>query len=633
MKPTILKSTLSAGLALSCLLFQDCSQPASAATVYTDRDAFLAAIAEANYFFNNFANLPAYQSILVPVQYSSNNVAYTLSCPPDGLWAMGEDKAGSPREVSTVSPNNPIMIAVTSGDGWAFGGDMYLTADSGYIVPGLVTVRLSDGTVTNVICPDEFGLPPFIGFIADKSAITSIQIGGQGDGSFPTMGSFYAARNPVAYAPSLTVPYKSTPAWLGGVGLFDAEVTGRPPFSDQLYKDGVMIAIGANPPMVVANVQQADYASSYSIKVTNLFGYAVASNLSIYPTTVAAWGWNNYGQRQTPPGMTNVWQVGGGLWHSIGLKAPGIVTAWGRGDYGQTNVPPGMSNVTAIAAGWVHNVALRSDGTVVAWGDNGVGQTNVPAGLNDAIAVAAGNYHCLALRSNGTVVGWGSKMYNQDAPPPGLSNVVAIACGGEHSLALKANGTVVAWGYNSEGQTNVPVTLSNVVAIAGGCNHSLALQDNGIAVGWGRNWDGQATVPPGISNVVAIAAGAYHSMVLRSDGSPYVWGINWAGQSTLPSGLTTNTIAVASGYACSMAIVGSGPLLRQATAQITTRTPSGFSLQIQTRSGCVYQLQYKDSLSGNNWTSMPLVAGNGRVKTFTDPSIGGETRFYRIRSW
>lgn len=626
MKLTTSKAILSAGLAVSCLLFQDFSQTAGAATVYTDKAAFLAAIADANYFYNNFSDLPPYSNILVPVQYASNNVAYTISCPPDGLWAMD-------KELSTFSPSNTIMIEVTSGDGWAFGGDMYLTDVTGYIMQGLVTVTLSDGTTASIVCPDEFGDPPFLGFIADKSAITSIQIGGQGENPYPTMANFYAARNPVAYAPSLTGPYKSTPAWLGGVGLFDTEVTGRAPFSYQLYKDGVMIAIGANSPLAISNVKQSDYASQYSIKVTNLFGCAIASNLSIYPTTVAAWGWNNYGQRQTPPGMTNVWQVAGGLWHSIGLKPPGVVAAWGRGDFGQTNVPAGMSNATAIAAGWVHNLALRSDGTVVSWGDNGIGQTNVPAGLKDAIAIAAGNYHSLALRSNGTVVGWGWDKYSQATPPPGLSNVVAIACGGDHSLALRANGTVVAWGSNSENQTNVPVTLSNVVAIAGGCNHSLALQDNGIAVGWGRNWDGQATVPAGISNVVAIAAGAYHSMVLRSDGSPYVWGINWAGQSTLPSGLTTNTLSVASGYACSLAIAGSGPLLRQATAQVTTNTPSGFSLQIQTRSGCVYQLQYKNSLSGNNWTSMPLVAGNGRVKTLTDTSAGSETRYYRVRSW
>jgi alpha-tubulin suppressor-like RCC1 family protein len=56
--------------------------------------------------------------------------------------------------------------------------------------------------------------------------------------------------------------------------------------------------------------------------------------------------------------------------------------AWGDNSYGQRNVPPGLSNVVAVAAGAYHSLALKADGTVVAWGDNTYGQRNVPAGLN-----------------------------------------------------------------------------------------------------------------------------------------------------------------------------------------------------------------------------------------------------------
>lgn len=37
---------------------------------------------------------------------------------------------------------------------------------------------------------------------------------------------------------------------------------------------------------------------------------------------------------------------------------PGAVVAWGRNDYGETNVPPGLSNVVAIAGGGEHSLAI-----------------------------------------------------------------------------------------------------------------------------------------------------------------------------------------------------------------------------------------------------------------------------------
>ena len=541
-----------------------------------------------------------------------------------------------PLAVATVDPGGALRIAIPGGDGWAVGGNFYLTDNFGEQVSGLVKVSLSDGTLFEFACPDGTGERPFAGFITG-SAITWVEFSGPAwvdfsKPTFATLANLYAARNPVAFAPTVTMAYSSVPAWLGGVGTFQANTTGRPPFDYQLMKNGVLVDSGTNALLVVTNVQAADLASDFSIRVTNYFGSAMVSNLSLYPTTVAAWGWNEYGQCHTPPGLTNMVQVAGGLWHTLGLQAGGTVAAWGRNTAGQTNVPAGLTNVIAVAAGWHHSLALCGGGTVVAWGDNAVGQTNVPPGLNNAIAVAAGNYHNLALQTNGTVVAWGRNWEGQTNVPPDLTNVVAVACGGSHSLALRANGTVVTWGLNGEGQTNVPPSLTNVVAVAGGGNHSLALRANGTVVAWGRNWDGQATVPAGLTNVVAVAAGAYHSLALQADGTVVAWGINWLGQTTLPPGLT-NALSVASGYGNSLALVDSGPLARQALAQNPTRTQSGFSLQIPTQSGYVYRLEYKDTLPATTWVPFPLVPGNGGIQTLTDPSASSAARFYRVRSW
>jgi hypothetical protein len=51
------------------------------------------------------------------------------------------------------------------------------------------------------------------------------------------------------------------------------------------------------------------------------------------------------------------------------------------------------------------------------------------------------------------------------------------------------------------------------------------------------------------------------------------------------------------------------------------------------QSGRVYALQYKNSLTNLNWTSLPLRAGNGGVLLLTDPAASDPERFYRVLRW
>ena len=239
-----------------------------------------------------------------------------------------------------------------------------------------------------------------------------------------------------------------------------------------------------------------------------------------------------------PSGLSDVVAIAAGGYHSLALKSDGTVAAWGYNEYGQSTVPAGLSDVVAISGGVAYSLALKSDGTVAAWGRDNHDQSTVPSGLADVVAISAGGYHSLALKSDGTVVAWGSNSFGGPSTvPAGLSGVVAISAGCYHSLALKWDGTVVAWGYDKYGQSTVPAGLSGVVAISAGYLHSLALKSDGSVVAWGNNDAGQRTVPSGLSGVVAIAAGRDHSLALKSDGTVVAWGYNGYGQIRVPSGL------------------------------------------------------------------------------------------------
>lgn len=252
----------------------------------------------------------------------------------------------------------------------------------------------------------------------------------------------------------------------------------------------------------------------------------------------------------------------------------------------------------ALAAGPGHSMAVRADGTMVAWGRNGYGQATVPPGLSNVVAVAGGYDHSLALKSDGTVAVWG----RQDCcglltPPLGLSNVVAVSAAGFHNLALRRDGTVVTWGSGSASETNVPPNLANVVAIAAGSAHSLALKSDGTVIAWGNNDYRQSNIPLGLSAVVAIAAGAGHSLALVGEGQP-----------PPPLGALPDLLE---------------PVL----------TGNRFEAQLPTFGGRVYALEFANSLSGANWVSLPMVLGDGTMKTVTDPAATAPHRFYRVRQW
>jgi hypothetical protein len=152
-------------------------------------------------------------------------------------------------------------------------------------------------------------------------------------------------------------------------------------------------------------------------------------------------------------------------------RIAGPIVAWGANENGQVNVPPGITDAIAVAAGGSHSLALHRDGRVTAWGRNKLGQVSVPAGTTDAIAIAAGDSHSLALHRDGHVTAWGDNGSGQVTVPVWITD--AIAAGGSHSLALHRDGRVTGWGDNGFGQVTVPAGIRDAIAIAAGGYNSL----------------------------------------------------------------------------------------------------------------------------------------------------------------
>jgi len=390
--------------------------------------------------------------------------------------------------------------------------------------------------------------------------------------------------------------------------------------------------------------------------------------------TIIGWGNPSHGATIPPPGLSNVVAVSGGNYFSVALRSDGTVAAWGLGTSGQTNVPPGLSNVVAISAGASHTLALRADGTVAAWGSASSFGTNVPAGLSNVVAVAAGNAHSMALRNDGSVVLWGA--YGK---PPAYTNVVAISAGYNQCLVLQADGSVINW--STTGATiPQPANLSNVVAISAGGGwqgdlHSVALRADGTLVAWGNNnYYGQLMVPPDLVSATAVSAGGGSTLAYLNDRSPaftvqpwnrivgsstnvtlraltvgqptmrYQW---YANGRVLPGATNdavtfTNTQPAQSGVYQLVAMNDLGAAT-SVVATLTVTVPpvrltpigiaaDGFRFSFTSLPAVLYIVEFKDSLAGSAWAELERRFGIGGLEIVTDTSVGGATRFYRVRA-
>jgi hypothetical protein len=275
-------------------------------------------------------------------------------------------------------------------------------------------------------------------------------------------------------------------------------------------------------------------------------------------------------------------RLGGGMSHSVALRADATLVAWGGNGVGQlgrgtvganegAQPVSGLSRVATFAVGSQHTLAIDDQGVVSSWGTsaNGVLGTTAVAGGSLAATVAGlgGPARFVSAGRTTSIAATGSDFYSWGAgyhgdsqyavrttpsALPGYAFVVAAAGRGDHTLAISSDGTVWAWGHNSYGQLGtgdftariapeVVTGLPRALAVAAGVRHSLALSENGTVYAWGGNFSGElgtgdgadrnrpVAVPlPGIA--VAIATGLYHSMALLADGRVFAWGYNSEGR-------------------------------------------------------------------------------------------------------
>ncbi len=535
--------------------------------------------------------------------------------PPSGSLQPIQRLVNAATGFQLTTPTNPF-----TGDDRTISIQTGLTARFDYILP--CATLFSNITSSQVFRSDLFTNPPPPLLTSDATNASD---------HLPVFMAFFVNTNP----PVITSQPQDQLVYAGQDVSFAVAATGAETFGYQWRFAGSDIP-GATSSTYTVTFAMASNIGPYSVVVTNTRGSLVSSNAQLVVSQSVAWGDNGQGQSKLVPDATNLIAVAAGAWFSVGLRADGTVTAWGNDSSGQCSGAAGVPDAVAIAAGGYHSLAIRANGAVAAWGANDYGQTNLPAGLAPVIGIAAGTWHSVGLQADGTVAAWGDNSFGQTNLPAGLSNVIAVAAGGNHSLALKANGTVLAWGENTDaegspaGQSLVPMGLTNVAAIGAGQYHSLVLMKDGTLLAWGDNSQGQCDVPAGLTNVVAMAGGGGHTLVLGADGKVTAWGADWNGQSDIPL-----TAAPATGIAAGedhtlVLLAGALPVPRLLNPAWNA---DQFSALAQTLSPKNYALEYNESLTTTNWTTLSTNAGNGALRVLADPSAPVSQRFYRLRQW
>jgi hypothetical protein len=117
-------------------------------------------------------------------------------------------------------------------------------------------------------------------------------------------------------------------------------------------------------------------------------------------------------------------------------------------------------------------------------------------------------------------------------------------------------------------------------------------------VAWGNGSAGQTNVPGGLTNAVAVAGGFANSLALRGDGTVVAWGSSNWGQTNVPSGLA-NAVAIAGGSFHNLALESDGrpALTVQPAGQVAT---AGGTVQLLAMAAGLQPLCYQWQWNGTN---------------------------------
>ncbi len=103
--------------------------------------------------------------------------------------------------------------------------------------------------------------------------------------------------------------------------------------------------------------------------------------------------------------------------------------------------------------------------------------------------------------------------------------------------------------------------------------------------------------------------------------------------SAFPVGSTTVTLTATDGSGNSGTCTFTVTVVHADAPTLTGVSYTGgtFQFSFPTQNGCTYLVQYKDTVDAAGWTTLETVPGDGSVKTVSDATATGTSRFYQVK--
>jgi len=479
-------------------------------------------------------------------------------------------------------------------------------------------------------------------------------------------------------APSISQEPKDRTVFVGQSAKFDFGGSGKPPFTFQWLRNGVIIAGATEATYSTPAVTAADDGAKFSVKISNAQGSATSkeATLTVKP-----------GPTITAEPVAQTVNVGASVSFTVSATGEQLQYQWLRDEQPITGATTATYTLSATVAGddgALISVLVGNPGgvvgsaaatltvlsspaitvpplpqTVVAgdplllgvsavggnlryqWRRNGSdleGATRrvlrVPAiSLEDDNAV----YSVSVSNSLGTAVGGPVTLRvvaGELATLPTSAAQVALAKPGAATAAFtlvrRSNGTVASWGYNAEGQRGDGTT------------------------GLASDTIGTVTLPAGRS-ARQVVAGGLQALVLLDNGEVHAWGLNDVGQlglgdvvsRTAPAKVTLPraAIAIAAGRQFSLALLDDGRVFSWGANDIgqlgnNAREPALLPVQVsaltdvlQIAAGSSHALALRADGSVWAWgANASGQLGDGSFKPSRVPVAMGLTQIARIRA-
>ena len=353
----------------------------------------------------------------------------------------------------------------------------------------------------------------------------------------------------------------------------------------------------------------------------------------------------------------------GGFFTTVASSPRGLLARLNTDGTLDTTFDPGTGatgtlgvSITGNPDPFIFQLALQTDGKILITGNftnyngttiYGIARVNANGTLDTTFQVASGldtwGRSIQVLSNNQILVtGWFNNYHNQThnkmalINPDGLPDISFHPNIGDqtaiYSAVRMADGKYIIGGHsvNPQGlfrqdmaRLNADGTFdTNFTAYANDKVQSVRLQSDGkILLG------GEFSQINGVARTRIARLNADGSLddTFKAAVDNYIWTVHLP-----PDG----SILISGGFYNIDGVSRNGVARLLATGQLRLASPakSGqvFSVSLQTQTGKNYVLQYRESLSISNWTSLPAVTGNGSVQTLSDSAAGNSNRFYRV---